>query len=122
MDYDFETNFLDEPIAKFSMGHEAIGRWLSEELSTNALLLEEVLSSIAQIENNTMSKKKFIGQDFDLLIDLNEAIIQAHSLAYDYQDELPDNTALFDQELIADCGLPDFKQALISWQEFLLKG
>jgi len=33
---------------------------------------------------------------------------------------LPENTNLYDQESFSECGLQDFKQAVLMWQEFVL--
>ena len=119
MDYDFQNDYMGYPSAKFSMGHEAFGRWFTEELSNNKNLLEKILSSISQIENNLIFEKHFRGQVFELTVDLEQASVRALSLTNDSEEELDDNLELFDQELISDCGFPDFKEALISWQEFV---
>jgi uncharacterized protein YacL (UPF0231 family) len=47
--------------------------------------------------------------------------VRALSLGMEVDDEeLPENTNLYDNESYAECGLEDFQQVLISWQEFIL--
>ena len=120
MDYEFEHNFLGRPSAKFSMGHEAFGRWFTEDLSNDVSLVDEILSSISLIENKTIVRKAFHGKVFELTVELEQASVRALSLDYDSEEELGDDLELFDQELMSDCGLTDFKEALVSWREFIV--
>lgn len=119
MDYEFENNYLGLPSAKFSMGHEAFGRWFTEDLSNDGSLVDKILSSISEIENKTIVRKIFRGKVFELTIELEQASVRALSLDIDSEEELGENLALFDQELMSDCGLTDFKETLVSWQEFI---
>ncbi|PHS18542.1 MAG: hypothetical protein COA86_07570 [Kangiella sp.] len=119
MDYELEYDYMGYPCAKFSMGHEAFGRWFTEELSKDIVLVDKILSSISQIENNTLIEKTFRGKVFELTIEIEQASVRALSLDYDSEEELGDNLELFDQELMSDCGLTDFQEALISWREFI---
>lgn len=119
MDYEFEINYLGRPMAKFSMGHEAFGRWFTEDLSNDVALVDKILLSIGEVENRTIVRKNFAGSAFDLTLDLEQASVRALSLDYDSEEDLGDNLALFDQELMADCGLTDFKETLVSWREFI---
>ncbi|MFT6733817.1 MAG: hypothetical protein ACJAS9_002011 [Polaribacter sp.] len=120
MDYELENDYMGYPSAKFSMGHEAFGRWFTEELSNDIILVDKILSSISQIENNTLVEKNFPGKFFELTLELEQASVRALSLAHDSDEELGDNLQLFDQELMSDCGLTDFKDVLISWREFIV--
>ena len=119
MDYEFENNYLGRPSAKFSMGHEAFGRWFTEDLSNDIKLVDKILSSISEIEKKTSVRKIFRGDAFELTVELEQASVRALSLDTDSEEELGDNLALFDQELMADCGLTDFKETLVSWREFI---
>jgi uncharacterized protein YacL (UPF0231 family) len=119
VDYAFENNYLGHPSAKFSMGHEAFGRWFTEDLSNDTILVDKILSSISQIENKTIDRENFRGKVFELTVELEQASVRALSLDHDSEEELGDNLALFDQELMSDCGLTDFKETLVSWREFI---
>jgi uncharacterized protein YacL (UPF0231 family) len=119
VDYEFENNYLGRPSARFSMGHEAFGRWFTEDLSNDIILVDKILSSIFQIENKTIARKIFRGKDFELIVELEQVSVRALSLENDSEEELGDDLALFDQELMSDCGLTDFKETLVSWREFI---
>lgn len=120
MDYELEYDYMGYPLAKFSMGHEAFGRWFTEELSKDIILVDKILSGISQIENKTVVEKNYRGKVFELMLELEQVSVRALALDYDSGEELGDNLQLFDQELMSDCGLPDFKEALISWREFII--
>jgi uncharacterized protein YacL (UPF0231 family) len=119
VDYEFENNYLGRPSAKFSMGHEAFGRWFTEELSNDIILVDKILSSISEIENRAIVRKIFHGKVFELTVELEQASVRALSLDYDSEEELGHDLELFDQELMSDCGLTDFKETLVSWREFI---
>jgi uncharacterized protein YacL (UPF0231 family) len=119
VDYEFESNYLGHPSAKFSMGHEAFGRWFTEDLSNDIVLVDKILSSISQVENKTIVRKNFRGKVFELTVEIAQASVRALSLDTDSDEELGDDLALFDQELMSDCGLTDFKAILFSWREFI---
>ena len=120
MDYEFENNYLGRPSAKFSMGHEAFGRWFTEDLSNDIILVDKILFSIAQIEDKTILREQFCGKVFELTVEFEQASVRALSLDYDSDEELGDDLALFDQEQMSDCGLTDFKETLVSWREFIV--
>jgi uncharacterized protein YacL (UPF0231 family) len=119
VDYEFENNYLGRPSAKFSMGHEAFGRWFTEDLSNDIVLVDKILSCISEIENKAIVRKNFCGEVFELTVELEQASVRALSLDYDSEEELGDNLALFDQEQMSDCGLTDFKETLVSWRDFI---
>ncbi|MFT4650604.1 MAG: hypothetical protein ACI9FB_004231 [Candidatus Azotimanducaceae bacterium] len=119
MDYEFENNYLGRPSAKFSMGHEAFGRWFTEDLSNDIVLVDQILSSIAQIEDKAIGRKTFRGNAFELTVELEQASVRNLWLDYESEEELGDDLELFDQELMSDCGLTDFKDTLVSWREFI---
>ena len=119
MDYELKKDYLGKPFAKFSMGHEAFGRWFTEELSNDISLVDNILSSITLIESRSVFEKYFCGKFFELTVEFEQVSVRALSLSYDSEDEMGDNLELFDQELMSDCGLPDFKEALVSWREFI---
>ena len=119
MDYEFSLDEYDRPIAEFSMGFEALGRWLSEELGNDQLLIEELLDIIQQLEQQRVNDRLLFGENFQLAINQHEVTVTALALDGEPAQELPEDTRLYDDELYASCGLPDFKQALLSWQVFV---
>ena len=119
MDYEFNYDILGQPIAQFSMGHEAIGRWFSEELCNNQQRIDELLNIIEQIEQHHIIQRRLIGLEFELHINKDDVEIFAQTLDFDVEEELPEDTNLYDDESHSGCGLPDFKQALLSWKKFV---
>ncbi len=125
MDFKFFTNEQQQPEAKFSMGHEAIGRWLTEELGVSRDSIEALLQTITKIEKNDIQKKSIEGKEFILRIDRDEVEIIALALDgdtssdADMQDDIPEDTNLYNEEMRSECGLPDFKYAVESWLVFI---
>jgi uncharacterized protein YacL (UPF0231 family) len=130
MDFEFKKNINGQPTAKFSMEHEAIGRWLSEEISNNQSKLVQILTLIEQFEQGNIAFKEIIGTEFQLSISHSGVEIKALNLEAAYFDNFNHNTfsgdddhseemELYDKESYAECGLHDFKIVLLSWQEYI---
>ena len=119
MDYEFTLDEYNEPVAKFSIGHEAIGRWLSEELCSNQRIITELLDHIRQLEQHDINQHHVKGREFQLRLNRDQIEVVALTLDIDVDEELPENTRLYDQEFYAECGLQDFKQVVLSWQGFV---
>jgi uncharacterized protein YacL (UPF0231 family) len=119
MDYDFSLDEYDKPIAEFSSGFEALGRWINEEVGSDQQRIDELLDVIEQLHQKRIQKRHFDSHDAQLTLTNNEVEVRAFAITREYQSALPDNTQLYDQESHANCGLVDFKAALIAWQEFV---
>ncbi|MFY9178670.1 MAG: YacL family protein [Venatoribacter sp.] len=121
MDYRFFFNERQIPQAELSMDHEAIGTWLSEELGNNPEKLSEILTAINAILAQKQREYRWQGHEFLLLLDREDAQITALSLLQEYQlEELEDESLeLYDAELRAQCGLEDFHELLLEWQDFI---
>ena len=123
MDFHFDIDDYSRPVAVFSVGHEAIGRWFSEELHAAQDEIARLLEHIESIESRAVSYYQVQGREFQLSMDRNAAEVLALALsmeAYgDHDKELPEGTNLYEQESQAECGLLDFKHALLCWQEFV---
>lgn len=121
MDYDFTFDEYDKPIAEFSMGHEAIGSWFNDELGTNQQRIEELVDILEQLVSHRIQQRQVDGTEYQLRMNQEDVEVRALSLGMEVDDEeLPENTNLYDNESYAECGLEDFQQVLISWQEFIL--
>ncbi len=121
MDYDFTFDEYDKPIAEFSMGHEAIGSWFNDELGTNQQRIEELVDILEQLVSRRIQQRQVDGTEYQLRMNQEDVEVRALSLGMEVDDEeLPENTNLYDNESYAECGLEDFQQVLISWQEFIL--
>lgn len=120
MDYDFSFDEYDKPVAEFSMGHEAMGSWFSEELGANQQRIEEIIDIIDQLIHRRIQQRQIEGAEYQLRMGQEDVEVRALSLELDIDEELPEDTNLYDEESFSECGLEDFQQALISWQEFIL--
>lgn len=121
MDYDFTFDEYDKPVAEFSMGHEAIGTWFTDELGKNQQRIEEIIDILDQLVNRRIQQRQIEGNEYRLRMNQEDVEVAALSLGLDVDDEeLPTDTHLYDAEFHAECGLEDFQQALISWHDFIL--
>lgn len=121
MDYDFKKNTLDGSYhAVFSMGHEALGRWLLEEIGKDFDKMDCVMSQLGALKNSTQ-EWRIIGEELTLTLQDNEAIIQANYLFSEDDTELEDNMDFYDEEAMAVCGFEDFAQVLTAWRGFVTR-
>ncbi len=120
MDYDFSFDEYDKPVAEFSMGHEAIGTWFNDELGKNEQRIEEIIEILDQLVNRRIQQRQIEGTEYKLRMNQENVEVIALSLGLELDEELPENTNVYEDESFAECGLEDFQEALISWQEFIL--
>ena len=121
MDYEFtmQTNNVS---AVFSMGHEAIGSWFTNELGTHLDKIDSLLTQAKEIKNGQRHQLHIDG--CDLQLDISRISVEIRNINEDRSlDGLEegDDAELYDQENNAECGLDDFIEALISWREFIPK-
>ncbi|WP_416308087.1 YacL family protein [Neptunicella sp. SCSIO 80796] len=119
MEYQFTRRDNAKPVAHFLMGAEAFGRWFSDELGANQLLVKQILDIIQQLEQRQLSEYQLVGSEFVLHLATDEVEVTGKELLSDFTDELPEDIDLYQQEQQAGCGLEDFKQVLLSWQQFI---
>jgi len=119
MDYDFVVDDYGSPMAIFSVGHEAIGLWFREELGRDQSAIAALLENIDRVENRVLSQYQIQGKDFQLSLERTHISVVSFALHAEVDEPLPEDTNLYDQESSAECGLIDFKQALILWQDFI---
>ncbi|RXJ72463.1 hypothetical protein CS022_15470 [Veronia nyctiphanis] len=127
MDYEFRRNTLDGSFhAELSMGHEALGRWLVDEVSTNLEEISEVLSASQHISVSGGEWQR-AGKELHLTLSREEALVQTNAVverelsseisndSHEQGDDLRD----YDEESVSLCGLEDFNQVLNAWQDFI---
>lgn len=119
MDYEFIRDEYGNLSAQFSMGHEAIGRWFSQELGIDQAAIAELLVKIDRLEQRRLSQYRIEGDEYQLRLNWDQIEVLAMALEIEVDEELPESTNLYDQELFSECGLQDFKQAVLRWQEFV---
>lgn len=119
MDYDFTHDIYGAFRAEFSMGHEALGYWLTYELRSRQTVIAELLAIIAELQNHQRMDYMLQGSEYNLLLSRDEAVVRAHALDSEFEEEQPeDNLVFYDQESTASCGLDDFIEIIADWQQF----
>ncbi|MFQ6372751.1 YacL family protein [Shewanella sp. YIC-542] len=122
MEYEFRCNPITGlPSASFSMEHEAIGRWLSEELADNQTLCDQVKSAIDTLQQGRIQEWRWVGHDLTLEMDREQVRFYANALGFADGAEVAnaEGLSLYDAESAADCGLEDFQAVLSSWCDYL---
>lgn len=123
MEYEFRRNSLTGTyLASFSMDHEVLGQWFSEELGPELAKIQQVLDIIKEIQAGKRDSWRLIGGDLTLDLDEEQARIYANALGFEQEYELEESMSLYDTESEAYCGLEDLEEALLSWYEFVQKG
>lgn len=121
MDYQFFYNERQIPDARFSMDHEALGLWFSDELGADCQKIAEISRVIKAIIAGEQTNYSWQGRDFLLLLTREEAevidlsLLNEASLAEIAEQDLD----YYDAEQRAMCGLEDFYDLLIDWRDFL---
>ncbi|ACQ94155.1 conserved hypothetical protein [Tolumonas auensis DSM 9187] len=119
MDHQFVRNTDGRCRARLSMGHEAFGLWLTDELGADVARCNELLKITARLLHGG-DEYTLPGKDFSLHLDQEAATVSARELQF--ETEIEDNEAglsYYDDELFAACGLDDFEQLLLAWREFI---
>lgn len=116
MDFEFFRDLNGACRARCSMGHEAFGQWLTDEVSTAEA--DALLGVIAELEGGLREEYRKVYAEFTLLLGKDEAELAAHTLAFS-GDELEEGMAYYDDELFAGCGLDDLARVLEQWRAFI---
>ncbi|GIU02158.1 hypothetical protein C9I43_13110 [Shewanella morhuae] len=123
MEFEFRRNSLTGTfLANFSMDHEVLGQWFTEELGPDLVQIQQVLDTINAIQNDKLGAWRLVGNDFTLELEREQARVFANTLGFEQEYELEEAMSLYDAESEAYCGLEDFEQALLSWRQFVEKG
>ncbi len=120
MDYEFNHDLTGAYCAEFSMGHEALGHWLTHELGNQQTQINTLLCAIDQLQRNQRWDYHLQGAEYDLLLSAEDVTVRAHALdaALD-ENELETGLEFYDDESTASCGLEDFIEILTAWQQFV---
>jgi len=94
MDYEFRRDPFGGYRARFSMGHEAIGQWLIDEVGKDEEKLDELFSIIDQLSNRTRTEYQLHGGDYSLLLTPEEAEVKANVLNIELDEDLDDRAPL----------------------------
>ncbi|WP_116475112.1 YacL family protein [Zobellella maritima] len=116
MEFEFLRDLEGRHRARFTMGHEALGQWLTDEV--DPVEAAELLLVIGRIEACELQQFSKTYPEFSLLLTREEAELSAHALAFD-TDQMEDGMAYYDDELYAGCGLDDLARVLKQWLKFI---
>ncbi|MCG9695783.1 YacL family protein [Shewanella sp. Isolate11] len=120
MEYEFRRNTMTGTlIANFTMDHEILGLWFTEELGEDAALYTQLVEDIAKLQQGSISALRRVGKAISLDLDNEQVRVFANVLEMDDELELDESMSLYNGESEAFCGLEDFEAALLSWQQFL---
>ncbi|MGL5758406.1 YacL family protein [Plesiomonas sp.] len=117
MDYEFRRDLMGAVKAQFSMGHEALACWINDEIAGNLPFLTDILSAIDSVRGSER-QWQHTGREFSLLMDGEEVMVRANIMSFE-SDQLEDDMQYYDEESLSLCGLEDFEQALLAYQQFL---
>ncbi len=120
MEYTFKTDFITgQPIANFSYGHEAFGPWLEQEVGKDNLKLKSIIDLMREVTpGNEICKP---GKEYTLTVTFGEVEVSANANNIDdiLPEHLENDVDDFEQSSVATCGVEDFLEMLVSWQEFI---
>ncbi|MGL5106648.1 MAG: YacL family protein [Plesiomonas shigelloides] len=117
MDYEFRRDLMGAVKAEFSMGHEAVGRWLNDEVAGDQDKIATVLAGIDSVRGSER-QWQLVGREFTLLMDGEEVMVRANVMNFS-SDQLEDDLQYYDEESLSLCGLEDFEQSLLAYRQFL---
>ena len=119
MDYQFRRDLAGSPEAQCSMGYEAMGIWLTEELGCNQNQLQTLLDKIDLLQASRLWEYELEGQDYHLQLTRQQAEVRAALLDSDMACDEMEDMDYYDHESSSHCGLVDFRNMLLSWQQFI---
>ncbi|MGP0940595.1 YacL family protein, partial [Serratia sp. CY74664] len=82
MDYEFLRDVTGQVIVRFSMGHEAIGHWINEEVKGDFNLLDRIEAGAAEVKGSER-QWQLEGHEYTLLMDGEEVMIRANQLEFE---------------------------------------
>ncbi|EEY73513.1 hypothetical protein VHA_000761 [Grimontia hollisae CIP 101886] len=101
------------------MGHEALGRWLMDELGTDHDAIDEVLENLNRVMQQGGEWLR-PGKVFHLQLTQEEALVQANSVMEGGEEEMPDvDLHAYEEESVSLCGPEDLLSVLEAWQDFI---
>lgn len=120
MEYDFTYDQKGQPQAEFSMDHELMGQWFTDELGQNIQQSQTLIDAIEELEFTNFGEKIIQGKNLTLTLTPHEVVIAGEEFD-DHQDQQLADHGLDGMEDKAECGLQDFKSALLDWKDFITK-
>ena len=122
-----EYQFIDDPItgsavARFSLDHEVIGPWLEVEVGTDPVKLAQLLTAMAEVEEEKQSEITITGSEYTVSFSRGDVTVQTNASMNGIEvlpDALIEENIDFDQQDSSSCGSDDFRELLLSWEKFV---
>ncbi|SDJ60143.1 hypothetical protein SAMN04488540_11075 [Ferrimonas sediminum] len=121
MEYEFKSGLTGERLAQMSMGHEAFGRLLTEELNRPEAV-EQLLQQLQAPLSDPFEVRQLLLGEWALVLEQGEVDLKATALGMEQDHDLDPDIEYYDVESEACCGLEDLCQLLSSWHTFLGTG
>lgn len=123
MEYEFiHDSITGDAKARFSLDHEIIGPWIEVELGQDSSKITQLLQTIVQVEKSYQNDVVIIGHEYSVSISQSDVEIYANAGLND-EELLPEMLATehihYDDNVVATCGIEDFRELLLSWAEFI---
>jgi len=122
MEYDFLRNTITgTAFARFSMDHEALGFWLTEELADDVAKYVEICQQIERLQASQSSEWRLLGKSLSIELDSEQVRVFANNIVDDESEAetMDESMSFYDGESEAFCGLEDFYDVIINWRKFL---
>jgi uncharacterized protein YacL (UPF0231 family) len=122
-----EYQFIDDPItgsavARFSLDHEVIGPWLEVEVGTDPVKLAQLLTAMAEVEEEKQSEITITGSEYTVSFSRGDVTVHTNASMNGIEvlpDALIEENIDFDQQDSSSCGSDDFRVLLLSWEKFV---
>lgn len=124
MEFEFRRDVTGELHARFSMGCEAFGAWLLEEVGQSRSVLSELFQAMAELRGDGRQEYRRSGSEYHVKLTQDEVEVCDARVDFD-APELMSDTAdadaldFYDAEARASCGLDDFEEMLLEWEKFI---
>ncbi|MGI9273960.1 MAG: YacL family protein [Endozoicomonas sp.] len=124
MEYEFRRDITGHFTALFSMGHEAFGAWLTEEVGCRSNMLAELYRAVSELQGRQRWEYVVEGELYTLRLSRSRAEVRSSTLSedidlHDARPEELEGMSYYDDESMASCGLDDFKTMLLAWEQFI---
>ncbi|KJF81203.1 hypothetical protein UA31_13815 [Photobacterium angustum] len=106
--------------AIFSMGHEVLGRWIIEEIGKDTEKLDLIMDQLSAMKNSSQ-EWRLVGEELTLLLQDNEALVQANCLFSEEEEDFEEDFHFYDEESLSVCGFEDLEQVLEGWRTFIAR-
>lgn len=122
MEYDYvHDTITGGSRAIFSTEHEVMGPWLEVEVGSEQEKLKALLVAIDEVEQGRQQEVMITGSEYSVKIS-KEDVHVATNVSLNGAEHLPQELAGeaidFDATGSTECGIDDFRHALLAWARF----